>query len=43
VIKLLANISTEEDVAKDQFKAMPELLSKFIMQVCEAVDRRNIE
>lgn len=43
VIKLLANISTEEEVALKAFKSMPDLLSTFIMQVCEAVDRRSIE
>ena len=42
VIKLLANLSTEEEFAVDAFKSMNELLSKFIVQVCEAVDRRNI-
>ena len=43
VIKLLANLSTEEEVALDAFKEMKELLSNFIGQVCEAVNRRNIE
>ena len=43
VIKLLANLSTEEQVALDAFRTMRDMLSKFIMLVCEAVDRRNIE
>ena len=43
VIKLLANLSTEEAVALDAFRAMKDLLSQFIAQVCQAVDRRNIE
>ena len=43
VIKLLANLSTEEVVALDAFRAMPQLLSKLIGQLCEAVDKRNIE
>ena len=43
VIKLLANISTEEEIALNAYTSMPnELLSKFIMQVCEAIDRRCI-
>ena len=42
IIKLLANLSTEEDYALNAFKSMNELLSNFITQVCEAVDRRNI-
>ena len=43
VIKLLANLSTEEIVALDAFRAMPQLLSKLIGQLCDAVDKRNIE
>ena len=43
VLKLLANLSTEEDVALDVFKEMRDPLSAFIIQVCEAVNRRNIE
>ena len=43
VIKLLANLSTEEQVALDAFRSMKELLSKFVGLVCEAVDRRKIE
>ena len=42
IIKLLANLSTEEDYALNAFKSMNELLRNFITQVCEAVDRRNI-
>ena len=42
IIKLLANLSTEEEFALTAFKSMNSLLSKFISQVCEAVDRRNI-
>ena len=43
MIKLLANLSTEEAVALDAFLPMKELLGSFIIQVCEAVDRRTIE
>jgi hypothetical protein len=43
VIKLLANLSTEEAVALDAFRAMPDMVTTFIGQVCEAVDRRAIE
>lgn len=43
IIKLLANLSTEEEVALEAFCSMKELLSQFIEQVCEAVDRRSIE
>ena len=43
VIKLLANLSTEEVVALDAFRSMPDHVEKFIRQVCEAVNRRTIE
>ena len=38
----MANLSTEEEFALDAFKSMTELLNKFILQVCDAVDRRSI-
>lgn len=43
MIKLLANLSTEEDVALNAYAGMKKLLGRFIEQVCEAVDRRTIE
>lgn len=43
MIKLLANLSTEEDFALNAFISMPDHVTKFIGQVCEAVDRRTIE
>lgn len=43
MIKLLANIATEEEVALSAFKSMPDQLTFFIEQVCEAVNRRTIE
>jgi len=30
-------------VALDAFRSMPDHVAKFILQVCEAVDRRTIE
>lgn len=42
IIKLLANLSTEESFASEAFKSMKQLLGDFVLQVCEAVDRRNI-
>ena len=43
MIKLLANLSTEENVAIDAFRAMPELTSSLIEKICLATDRRSIE
>ena len=43
VIKLLANLSTEEEFALGAFKQMKPLLSDFISAVCKAVSRRTIE
>lgn len=43
VIKLLANLSTEETVALDAFRGMKDFLSTFIEKLCEAVNRRSIE
>ena len=43
IIKLLANLATEESVALSVFQAMKDLLTKFVTMACEAVNRRNIE
>lgn len=43
MLKLLANLSTEEEGALEAFHGMKELLENFIDQVCKAVDRRSIE
>lgn len=43
VIKLLANLSTEEEFAHEDLRQMKDLLGEFIGKVCEAVDRRTIE
>ena len=43
VIKLLANISTEEEVALDALQSMPVTLEQFVTKLCEAVNKRNIE
>lgn len=43
MIKLLANLSTEEEGALEAFRGMKALLENFIDQVCKAVDRRSIE
>ena len=43
VIKLLANLSTEEEVAIAAYKAMPELTSTLIEKICIATDKRSIE
>ena len=43
VIKLLANLSTEEEVADAAYRAMPELTSTLIEKICLATDKRSIE
>ena len=43
VIKLLANLATEEAVALDAFRQMKALVSSFIGLVCDAVDKRSVE
>ena len=43
IIKLLANLSTEESVAYEEFHQIRDLLNKFIEQLCLAVNRRTIE
>ena len=43
VIKLLANLSTEGEVAVAAFRTMPELLSSLIEKICQATDKRTIE
>ena len=43
VIKLLANLSTEESIAYDEFHKMLDQLNEFIKQLCGAINRRNIE
>ena len=45
IIKLLANLSTEEKIASSEFSEIKklDLLEKFISQLCQAIERRSIE
>lgn len=43
IIKLLANLSTEEAVAYEEFRAIKEVTTKFIGMLCEAVNKRTLE
>ena len=44
VLKLLANLSTEEEVAEAAFRAMPDITRhNLIDKICGAIDRRSIE
>ena len=40
---MLANLSTEETVAYTELRKIKDTLTKFITQLCEAVNKRTLE